>query len=143
MFKRLMLWVLVLFSVSVYADVFSCRKPNGEVEFSDTPCKAGNTSEVVPDRDHLTQQQQETARQKLDQQKIQVNQSAVQRAASEEQLPGSVASQETPQEASADEANAAGSCNDARGPRSNCADDLYRRQLPVVQPRPVVRPVLR
>ena len=142
MSKRSLFLVLTLFALNAYAEIYSCKKPSGETEFSDTPCKAGNASAVVPDRDHLTPQQEAEAQEKLAQQKKQVNESAAQRATS-----GSPTESPelVPPVAPAEDVYVGGTCNDLRGPRSNCADDLYKKQLPSVKPRPrpVPRPAIR
>ena len=142
MSKRSLFLVFTLFALNAYAEIYSCKKPSGETEFSDTPCKAGNASAVVPDRDHLTPQQEAEAQEKLAQQKKQVNESAAQRATS-----GSPTESPelVPPVAPAEDVYVGGTCNDLRGPRSNCADDLYKKQLPSVKPgpRPVPRPVIR
>ena len=136
MFKRFLFLVLMFHAMSAYAEIYSCKKPSGETEFSDTPCKAGSSSEVVPDRDHLTEQQQDDAQRKLEQQKIQANDLAAKRSAAEPPQENQVA----PSIAPADDVYVGGSCNDVRGPRSNCAGDLNRRPIPDVRPRPVPRP---
>ena len=136
MFKRFLFLVLMFHAMSAYAEIYSCKKPSGETEFSDTPCKAGSSSEVVPDRDHLTEQQQDDAQRKLEQQKIQANYLAAKRSAAEPPQENQVA----PSIAPADDVYVGGSCNDVRGPRSNCAGDLNRMPIPDVRPRPVPRP---
>ena len=136
MFKRFLFLVLMFHAMSAYAEIYSCKKPSGETEFSDTPCKAGSSSEVVPDRDHLTEQQQDDAQRKLEQQKIQANDLAAKRSAAEPPQENQVA----PSIAPADDVYVGGSCNDVRGPRSNCAGDLNRMPSPDVRPRPVPRP---
>ena len=142
MSKRFLFFVLTLFAMSSYAEIYSCKKPTGETEFSDTPCNVGTRSEVVPDRDHLTSQQQEEAQKKLEQQKNQVSERAAQQRAKTESLPESEAA---PQTSTSEEAYVGGTCNDSRGARSNCADDLYKKQLPAIQPklRPMAKPVSR
>ena len=143
MSKRSLLLVFTLFALNAYAEIYSCKKPSGETEFSDTPCKAGNASAVVPDRDHLTPQREAEAQEKLAQQKKQVNESAAQRATSESPTESP---EVVPSAAPAEDVYVGGTCNDlSRGPRSNCADDLYKKQLPPVlpRPRPVPRPVSR
>ena len=141
MVKPCLFLVLTLFAMTAYAEIYSCKKPNGETEFSDTPCKAGVNSEVVPDRDPLTLQQQEDAQKKLEQQKSELGEQAAQRAKTESLSEAQTLSQTVP----AEDVYVGGTCNDARGPRSNCANDLYKKQLPVVQPKPrlIARPVSR
>ncbi len=46
------------------AQVFKCKGADGKTQFSDTPCKSGNSSEVVPDRAPVTKQQQYEAQQR-------------------------------------------------------------------------------
>ena len=136
MFKRFLFLVFMLHAMSSYAEIYSCKKPSGETEFSDTPCKAGSSSEVVPDRDHLTEQQQDDAQRKLEQQKNQANDLAAKRSAAEPVQETQVA----PPAAPADDVYVGGGCNDVRAPRSNCAGDLNRMPIPDVRPRPVPRP---
>ena len=78
MLKHLLFLLLVVASAGAQAEVFKCKKPNGETEFSDTPCKAGSSSQVVPDRDPLTPQQKDDAQQRLQQQSKEANELAAQ-----------------------------------------------------------------
>ncbi len=57
MLKYLFLLVVAFGSASVNAQVFKCKGADGKVQFSDTQCKAGNQSELIPDRVPVTQQQ--------------------------------------------------------------------------------------
>lgn len=133
MLKHLQFLILTLFAMSAYAEIYSCKKPTGETEFSDTPCKAGSNSEVVPDRDTLTQQQKDDAHKKLEQQKSQASDLAAQRAAAEQSLETPAVPQSIPSDA--DDVYVGGSCNDVRGPRSNCAGDLNKGRIPVNRPK--------
>jgi hypothetical protein len=128
-------FVLVLMAISAgaHAEVFMCKKPTGETEFSDTPCKVGSTSEVVPDREHLTKEQQDTARVKLEQQKQQANDQAARRIAAEPPREPEVAPPPP-----SEEVYGGGGCYDGRGLGSNCAGDPYRR--PPLVDRPINRP---
>ena len=60
------LFLLLLMAAigNVNAQVFKCKGADGKTQFSDTPCKAGNNSEVVPDRAPVTKQQQYDAQQR-------------------------------------------------------------------------------
>ena len=140
MLKHLLFLVFVVASTGVQAEIFMCKKPSGETEFSDTPCMSGNRSEVVPDREHLTQQQQEAAQQKLQQQSREANDAAA-RAIQQSQENG-VAEQAPPP---AEVVYEGGSCYDGGRRNTNCAGDPYRRTVPdrtpdfVGRPRPTPR----
>jgi len=64
MLKYLLLSVVAIAVTQVDADVFKCIGADGKIQFSDTACKAGNRSEVIPDRAPVTQQQQYEAQQR-------------------------------------------------------------------------------
>ena len=66
-----------------HAEIFKCATPEGETVFSDMPCKAGSSSEVVPDRDHVSKEQQDAARAKLEEQKQDLKELEAQRVAAE------------------------------------------------------------
>ena len=136
MYKHLLFLVFLVATAGAQAEVFMCKKPSGETEFSDTPCKAGSSSEVVPDREHLTPQQQDEAQRKLQEQRIEANDAAVQRSAAQaNQQP--VAEPAPSQPADVYEG---GGCYDAGRRDSNCAVDPYRRPVPDRTPGAGVRP---
>ncbi|MBS1229750.1 MAG: hypothetical protein H6R17_3027 [Proteobacteria bacterium] len=64
MLKYFLLAVLASTAVSADADVFKCKGADGKVQFSDTACKADSTSELMPDRAPVTQQQSHEAQQR-------------------------------------------------------------------------------
>ena len=64
MLKSLLLFVLTIAAVQADAEVFKCQGTDGKIQFSDTACKAGNRTEVIPDRAPVTQQQQYEAQQR-------------------------------------------------------------------------------
>ena len=64
MLKYLFLLVVAVAATNVNAQVFKCKGADGKIQFTDTPCKAGNSSEVVPDRAPVTRQQQYEAQQR-------------------------------------------------------------------------------
>ncbi len=127
--RTLFMLALVIIATGAQAEMFKCKMPSGETEFSDTPCKAGNSSEVVPNRDHLTKEQQEAAQKTQAQKKKQANDAAAKRAAS--QPPRTT---QTAPAAPSTEEIYGGGCYDGGGPRSNCAGDLDRRPLPADRP---------
>ena len=136
MLKHLVFLVFLIASAGAHAEVFMCKKSSGETEFSDTPCKAGSSSEVVPDRDNLTKQQQEDAQQKLQEQRREANESATQRSAAQEnQEPRAEQTPPPP-----DVVYEGGGCNEGIGRGSNCAGDLYGRPIPDRTPDTGVRP---
>lgn len=57
MLKYFLVMVVTLVVTDVNAQVFKCKGADGKTQFSDTACKTGNQSEVVPDRAPVTQQQ--------------------------------------------------------------------------------------
>ena len=63
MLKYLLLAVALAAS-SANAQVFKCKGADGKTQFSDTACKAGNSSEMVPDRVPVTEQQRQEAQQR-------------------------------------------------------------------------------
>lgn len=64
MLKSFVILLLAFAAINVSADVFKCKGPDGKIQFSDTPCKAGNASHVVPDRAPVTDQQRYEAQQR-------------------------------------------------------------------------------
>ena len=53
-----------LMALSAHAGIFKCKGSDGKLQFSDTPCRVGSVSEVVPDRAPITQQQRQDAQQR-------------------------------------------------------------------------------
>ena len=65
MFKHSLFLLLFMVGIgNTHAQVFKCKGPDGKTQFSDTACKFGNNSEVVPDRAPVTKQQQYDAQQR-------------------------------------------------------------------------------
>lgn len=64
MLKTLLLVVMTITAAQATAEVFKCKGADGKIQFSDTACKAGNRSEVIPDRAPVTQQQHYEAQQR-------------------------------------------------------------------------------
>lgn len=125
-------------ALGVQAEVYKCRTPGGETEFSDTPCKAGSSAEVVPDRDTVSAQQQDAARARLEAQKREVNALEARRTAVESVPVAPHAAPAAPPPV--EEAYSGGCYDNTRGRESNCAEDPYRQPLP---DRPIVRPAVR
>jgi hypothetical protein len=149
MIARLLFLVFVVASTGAQAEIFMCKKPSGETEFSDTPCKSGSSSEVVPDRDHLTQEQQDAAQQKLQQQRKELNDAAAQRSAAQTNQASrenGVAEQTPPPLEDVYEGDG---CYDGGRRNTNCAGDPYRTPIPDrtpgsgERPRPRPRPTSR
>ncbi len=122
MIKPLLVCALVLAAGGAAAEVFMCKNASGETEFSDKPCRAGSSSEVVPDRAPLTQQQKNEAEQKVLQQKNKVAELEQQRAA-EQGKPDDT--QATPPSTDlVEDEKTSTTCNDDRKLNSNCAKTL-------------------
>lgn len=132
MIRLLMLLATMTITTGAQAEVYMCKKPNGETEFSDTPCKAGSSSEVMPDRDHVSQEQQDAARARLEQQKQEIKARATQPPVA---APASTAPEPPPPPV--EEVYGGGCYDTVRGRGTNCAEDPYRRPLPE---RPINRP---
>ena len=64
MFKYLIALAIALPMAGANAQVYKCKGVDGKTQFSDTACKAGNKTEVVPDRAPVTEQQRYEARQR-------------------------------------------------------------------------------
>ena len=62
--KLLTAFTLLALVCTAHAEVFRCRSATGKLQFSDTPCAAGTSSEVVPDRAPVTEQQRAEAQQR-------------------------------------------------------------------------------
>ncbi|MFB0936223.1 MAG: DUF4124 domain-containing protein [Propionivibrio sp.] len=133
MIRAIVLFVMAMAASQATAEVFMCKNASGGTEFSDTPCKAGSTSEVVPDRAPLTQQQQNEARQKTAQQKSKAAELEKQRAAGQdkqEERQAAPAPAPAPTDVVDDE-GAVATCDDGRRLNSNCArtlNDVQRNQ---------------
>ena len=127
MHRTLFMLALLIIATGAQAEIFKCKKPSGETAFSDTPCKAGSNSEVVPDREHLSKEQQDAAQKNLAQKKKQASDKAAQRAAA-------VPPKTAPADPAPQKEVGGGGCYDGRGPRSNCAGDLDRRPQPADRP---------
>lgn len=143
MLKHLLFLILVVASAGAQAEVFMCKKPNGDTEFSDTPCKAGSSSEVLPDRDPLTQQQKDEAQQRLQQQKREANDLGAQRAATQAQAQRretEVAAPAAPVPDDAIDEEAIANCAADGRRNTNCARRLDNAG-PYIRPAP--RPVPR
>ncbi len=67
MSKYLFVLVFVALSASTNAQLYKCKGADGKVQFSDTACKAGSTSELLPDRAPVTLQQRHEAQQRAQQ----------------------------------------------------------------------------
>lgn len=64
MLKYLFLLLVTFSATNVSAEVFKCKGADGKIQFSDTPCKGGNASQVIPDRAPITDQQRYEAQQR-------------------------------------------------------------------------------
>lgn len=62
--KSLFLLLAAAITTNAGAQVYRCKGPDGKVQFSDTVCKAGISSEIVPDRAPVTEQQRYEAQQR-------------------------------------------------------------------------------
>ena len=143
MIKVLILLASMTIATGAQAEIYMCKKPSGETEFSDTPCKAGSSSEVIPDRDHVSQEQQDAARSRLEQQKRELNERAAQ---SSVEAPANTMPT-TPPPPPVEEVYGGGCYDTVRGRGTYCAEDPYRRPIerPIERPidRPIDRPINR
>jgi hypothetical protein len=64
MIKSIVAAILAMLALSAGAEVFKCQGSNGKVQFSDTPCRGGSVSEIMPDRMPVTEQQRQEAQQR-------------------------------------------------------------------------------
>ena len=64
MLKYLLFIGLAIAATQANAEVFKCKGADGKIQFSDTACKAGNRSEIVPDRAPVSSQQRREAQQR-------------------------------------------------------------------------------
>ena len=61
MTKSFITVVFAVLALNASAEVFKCKGSDGRTQFSDTPCRAGCASEIIPDRLPVTQQQRQEA----------------------------------------------------------------------------------
>ena len=64
MIKRIVATAVAMLALNASAEVFKCKGSDGKLQFSDTPCKVGSVSEIIPDRSPVTQQQRQEAQQR-------------------------------------------------------------------------------
>ena len=64
MIKCVVALAVMVLALNASAEVFKCNGRDGKVQFSDTPCKAGGVSEIIPERMPVTQQQRQEAQQR-------------------------------------------------------------------------------
>ncbi len=62
--RFLLLLALVLVSAGANAQLYKCKGSDGKIQFSDTACKVGSKTEIVPDRAPVTEQQRYEAQQR-------------------------------------------------------------------------------
>lgn len=62
--KTLAAIVLITLAFGAHAEIFKCRATDGKLKFSDTPCLAGTSAEIVPDRAPVSEQQRIEAQQR-------------------------------------------------------------------------------
>ncbi len=123
MLKHFLLFVMAMAAGNATAEVFMCKNASGGTEFSDTPCRAGSSSQVVPDRAPLTQQQKDAAQQKTQQQKNKAAELEKERMAGQAKQEEHQPAPTPPTEAVEEEGTLA-SCSDGRRVNSNCARTL-------------------
>lgn len=133
MARALILIAVMMIASGVQAEIFKCTTPSGETEYSDTPCKAGTSSEVLPDRDPVSMEEQNAARARLEAQKQKITELETQRTAEEH----SKRTQDAPPPSPIEEVYGGGCSDHSRGRETNCADIPYRRPPP---DRPIIRP---
>ena len=64
MIKCILGTAFAVLALNASAEVFKCKDSDGKLKFSDTPCRAGSISEIIPDRSPVTQQQRQEAQQR-------------------------------------------------------------------------------
>ena len=64
MLKRIIVLAILSVAVNAHAEVYKCKGPDGKTQFSDTQCKVGSTSERMPDKAPITEQQRVDAQQR-------------------------------------------------------------------------------
>lgn len=55
---------MITLAFGAQAEVFKCRATDGKLRFSDTPCAVGTSTEIVPDRAPVSEQQRIEAQQR-------------------------------------------------------------------------------
>lgn len=137
MIKPFLLLAIALAVSSAEAEVYKCVGPSGATEYSDHPCKAGSSSEVIPDHSPLTQQQRDEAQQRAQQQEQAAEALENQRAITESQQEQRAAPPAPPVQAEVIDEGATGSCSDPRRVNSNCARTPHvPKRNPGARPRP-------
>ena len=123
MFKHSLFLLLLIAAIgNANAQVFKCKGPDGKTQFSDTACKTGINSEIVPDRAPVTKQQQYDAQQRaarLQDESASLDQTKA-GAQAEQQA------QQQGQETAKQVTPAANGVNDSEA-ISNCVKDVERR----------------
>lgn len=123
MLRNLLFPLLLVVAIgNANAQVFKCKGADGKTQFSDTPCKSGNSSEVVPDRAPVTKQQQYEAQQRAA--RLQDESAALDQSKANAQAEHQV--QQQRQEAAKQTAPAPVAVNDTEA-ISNCVKDVERR----------------
>jgi hypothetical protein len=138
MIKPFLLLAIALAVGSAEAEVYKCVGPSGATEYSDHPCKAGSSSEVIPDHSPLTQQQRDEAQQRAQQQEQAAEALENQREKAESQQEQRAATPAPPPvQAEVIDQGATGSCSDPRRVGGNCARTPYLpKRNPGSRPRP-------
>jgi hypothetical protein len=113
----LLLVTAMMVAGSAEAEVYKCVGASGATEYSDQPCRAGSSSELLPDHSQLTPQQKHDAQEQAQQQERKAAELENQRATMES---GRQRETEPVPVEIEDEAVASG-CNDGRILNSNCA----------------------
>lgn len=126
MVRNSLIFLLLIAAIgTANAQVFKCKGADGKTQFSDTPCKAGNNSEVVPDRAPVTKQQQYEAQQRAA--RLQDESAALDQSKANAQA--EFQAQQQRQAAAKQAASVPEPVNDSEA-ISNCVKDVQRRAAP-------------
>lgn len=123
MLKYLLVLIAAVATANTSAQVFKCKGADGKVQFSDIACKTGTTSEIVPERAPLTQQQRSEAQQRALQMQSQAAARDDDKLTAQSSNPGDQLRQES---ASAQKAADKVIASDADAV-ANCVRDVERR----------------
>ena len=125
--KSCLLLAMTLVTGSAVAEIYKCVGPGGAAEYSDQPCRAGSSSEVLPDTTAVTQQQRDEALQRAQQQERAADALENQRTIAEQEQVQRAAVPVVPAPVEVVDEGVTSGCSDPRRVNSNCArPPIYR-----------------
>jgi hypothetical protein len=125
--KSCLLLAMTLLTGSAVAEIYKCVGPGGAAEYSDQPCRAGSSSEVLPDHSAVTQQQRDEAQHRAQQQERAADALENQREMAEQEQVQRAAVPVAPAPVEVVDEGATSGCSDPRRVNSNCArPPIYR-----------------